>query len=241
MREGQETQLADTSEIMLSHVGTRRSHSPLLFPEQPHPSSRTERDFWSAGERDIPSFVCSPWDFYEKFIELHTGAILVLCNDRSTVRAIQHSLVSRDLFALPIIMDSIQIYAIAAGGTLCIFAFVNLLPLVIPLITRVSIFISKHFRYPYILHRHRILVGRGLGQASLYSWPTSQSTCSTSSSYCRGTALKPPTTRPLAGERALSQRSTRSPSSPGLILPSSPTYLGSRSRPSVASTGRPDG
>lgn len=89
MREGQETQLADTSEIMLSHVGKRRSHSPLLFPEQPHPSSRTERDFWSAGERDIPSFVCSPWDFYEKFIELHTGAILVLCNDRSTVRAIQ--------------------------------------------------------------------------------------------------------------------------------------------------------
>ncbi|ELR09836.1 hypothetical protein GMDG_04319 [Pseudogymnoascus destructans 20631-21] len=68
-----------------------------------------------------------------------------------------YSLVSRDLFALPIVMDAIQIYAIAAGGTLCIFAFVNLLPLLIPLVTRVSIFVSKHFRYPYILHRHRIL------------------------------------------------------------------------------------
>jgi hypothetical protein len=54
-------------------------------------------------------------------------------------------------------MDAIQIYAIAAGGTLCIFAFVNLLPLLIPLVTRVSNFVSKHFRYPYILHRHRIL------------------------------------------------------------------------------------
>ncbi|OAF59117.1 hypothetical protein VC83_04114 [Pseudogymnoascus destructans] len=54
-------------------------------------------------------------------------------------------------------MDAIQIYAIAAVGTLCIFAFVNLLPLLIPLVTRVSIFVSKHFRYPYILHRHRIL------------------------------------------------------------------------------------
>jgi len=89
MREGEETQLADTPEIMLSPVGKRRSPSPLLFPEQRHPLSRTERDFWSAGKRDIPSFVCSPWDFYEKFIELHTGAILVLCNDRSTVRVIQ--------------------------------------------------------------------------------------------------------------------------------------------------------
>ncbi|KFY03642.1 hypothetical protein V490_00110 [Pseudogymnoascus sp. VKM F-3557] len=54
-------------------------------------------------------------------------------------------------------MDAIQIYAIAAGGTLCIFAFVNLLPLLVPLVTHVSNFVSKHFRYPYILHRHRIL------------------------------------------------------------------------------------
>ncbi|ELR08502.1 hypothetical protein GMDG_00566 [Pseudogymnoascus destructans 20631-21] len=54
-------------------------------------------------------------------------------------------------------MDAIQIYSIAAGGTLCIFALVNLLPLLIPLVTRVSNFVSKHFRYPYILHRHRIL------------------------------------------------------------------------------------
>jgi hypothetical protein len=50
--------------------------------------------------------------------------------------------------------------------------------------------------------------GRGLGQASLYSWPTSQSTCPASSSYCRGTALKSPTSRTLVGERSLSQRST---------------------------------
>jgi hypothetical protein len=40
---------------------------------------------------------------------------------------------SRDLFALPIVIGAIQIHAIAAGGTLCIFAFVNLLPFLIPL------------------------------------------------------------------------------------------------------------
>lgn len=68
-----------------------------------------------------------------------------------------YSLFSRDLFALPIIMDTIQIYTIAAGGTLSLFALVNLLPLLIPLATRISLFVLKHFTYPYLLHRHRIL------------------------------------------------------------------------------------
>ena len=67
-----------------------------------------------------------------------------------------YSLFSRDLFALPIIMDTIQIYAIAAGGTLSIFALINLLPILVPLVTRIS-FLAKHLKYPYLLHRHRIL------------------------------------------------------------------------------------
>jgi ferric-chelate reductase len=54
-------------------------------------------------------------------------------------------------------MDAIQIYAIAAGATLSIFAILHLLPSLIPLFTRVSLFVSKHFTYPYLLHRHRIL------------------------------------------------------------------------------------
>lgn len=85
MREGQETQLADT---LSPAVEKRHSRSPLLFPERPHPLSRTERDFWSAGKSDIPSFACNPWDFYEKFLGLNWGTTLVVGNDRSTVRAI---------------------------------------------------------------------------------------------------------------------------------------------------------
>lgn len=84
MGDEQETQSADTSETMSSPVGQRRA----LFPEQPRPSLRADRELWSAGERAIPSFACNPWDFYEKFIELRTGSFLVLCNDRSTVRVI---------------------------------------------------------------------------------------------------------------------------------------------------------
>ncbi|OAF59411.1 p21 protein (Cdc42 Rac)-activated kinase [Pseudogymnoascus destructans] len=86
MRGGQETQLADT---LTPVVEKSHSRSPLMFLEQPHPLSRTERDFWSAGKSDIPSFGCNPWDFYEKFLELKSGTILVVGNDRSTVRAIQ--------------------------------------------------------------------------------------------------------------------------------------------------------
>ena len=54
-------------------------------------------------------------------------------------------------------MDTVQIYAIAAGGTFSIFALVNLLPFLLPLFARISIFVSKHFTYPYLLHRHRLL------------------------------------------------------------------------------------
>lgn len=78
-------QRSDTSETMSAPAGEHQ----VLFPEQPHPSLRTGRELWSAGERVIPSFDCSPWDFYEKFIELHTGGSLVLCDNRSTVRVIR--------------------------------------------------------------------------------------------------------------------------------------------------------
>jgi hypothetical protein len=70
MREGQKTQLVDTPETLTSPVvRKRRSHSLLLFPEQSHPSLRIERGFWSEGKNDIPTFVCSLWDFDEQFLE----------------------------------------------------------------------------------------------------------------------------------------------------------------------------
>ncbi|OBT41556.1 hypothetical protein VE00_09137 [Pseudogymnoascus sp. WSF 3629] len=90
MREVQEPQLADTPEIIQSPVvGKRSSPCPLLFPKQSHPLSRTDRVFWSTGKTDIPSFACSPWDFYEKFCKLRSGSILVLCNDKSAVRVLK--------------------------------------------------------------------------------------------------------------------------------------------------------
>lgn len=71
-------------------------------------------------------------------------------------RYLLYLLFSPDFVVLLVIMDTIQIYALTAGGTLSIFVLVNLLCLLIPLITRVSIFVSKHFTYPY-LRQHRTL------------------------------------------------------------------------------------
>lgn len=87
MTEGKETQVSDTPENVPSPI-IRKRRSPL-FPEHPHPLLRSEREFWSAGTKSIPSFVCSPWDFYEKFLELRTGTTLVLYNKRSAVRVVQ--------------------------------------------------------------------------------------------------------------------------------------------------------
>jgi hypothetical protein len=54
-------------------------------------------------------------------------------------------------------MDIIQIYAISAGGAFSIAAFVHLLPYISPFITYVSLGVSKHLTYPYLVDRHWIL------------------------------------------------------------------------------------
>jgi hypothetical protein len=54
-------------------------------------------------------------------------------------------------------MDLIYIYAIAAGGTFFVAALVHLLPYISPLVTYVSVSISKHLTYPYLIERHRIV------------------------------------------------------------------------------------
>lgn len=54
-------------------------------------------------------------------------------------------------------MDPTQIYAVAAGGAFSLFALVHFCPYIILFFTRVSVFISKHLTYSYLLHRHRIL------------------------------------------------------------------------------------
>ncbi|KIM95713.1 hypothetical protein OIDMADRAFT_183721 [Oidiodendron maius Zn] len=85
-------------------------------------------------------------------------------------------------------MHPIQIYAVAAGGTFSLLALVHLPPYVIPFFTRVSLFISNHLTYPYVLHRYHILGPWTRAGVAMY-YSTSQSTYSVSpSSTCRGTA-----------------------------------------------------
>ncbi|KFY42373.1 hypothetical protein V494_02448 [Pseudogymnoascus sp. VKM F-4513 (FW-928)] len=65
-----------------------RRPTRLISLEQPAPSS-TEKEFWSTGLTEIPSFDSNPWDFYEPFLTLSSGRRLVLCNDRTSVREIR--------------------------------------------------------------------------------------------------------------------------------------------------------
>ncbi|KFY32537.1 hypothetical protein V493_00088 [Pseudogymnoascus sp. VKM F-4281 (FW-2241)] len=60
-----------------------------FIAESSRPSRRIQSEVWSAGRKKIPSYVCSPWDFYEPFLNLSSRTSLVLCNDRSTLRVIQ--------------------------------------------------------------------------------------------------------------------------------------------------------
>ena len=54
-------------------------------------------------------------------------------------------------------MDVIQVYAVAAGGTIFIFILINLLPYLASLWKHISLFTLKHLTYPYLLHRHRFI------------------------------------------------------------------------------------
>jgi hypothetical protein len=54
-------------------------------------------------------------------------------------------------------MDINQYYATAAGGIVIIFVLVNFLPHITRLAKHISLLISKHYTYPYLLHRHRFL------------------------------------------------------------------------------------
>jgi hypothetical protein len=69
-------------------VGARkRPSSPSLA--QPRPCPRAIRkEFWTSGIREVPIYKCSPWDFYESFLETGTDT-LVLCNDRTEIRALR--------------------------------------------------------------------------------------------------------------------------------------------------------
>lgn len=89
MKEGTGTAPTDTEETMQSPVAAELAIDWPFIAEPPHPSRIIQSEFWSAGRRKISSYVCSPWDFYEPFLNLSSRTSLVLCNDRSTLRVIQ--------------------------------------------------------------------------------------------------------------------------------------------------------
>jgi hypothetical protein len=69
-------------------VRKRRCTLTSLCPT--HPAPRVARKkFWTARMREIPSFRCNPWDFYEPFLKLGSGLLLVLCNSGTEIRAMR--------------------------------------------------------------------------------------------------------------------------------------------------------
>lgn len=90
MKEGMGTAPTDTEETMQSPpVAAELAIAWPFIAEPSRPSRRIQSEVWSAGRKKIPSYVCSPWDFYEPFLNLSSRTSLVLCNDRSTLRVIQ--------------------------------------------------------------------------------------------------------------------------------------------------------
>ena len=56
-----------------------------------------KKEFWTAGIREIPSFKYNPWDFYKPFLKLNSSLSLILCNNKTEIRAIRtFNVVSHD-------------------------------------------------------------------------------------------------------------------------------------------------
>jgi hypothetical protein len=72
---------------------TEHSSSPApasaLLLDHTRPLRIVQQGFWTAGFKEVPHFTCSPWDFYEPFLNFGTLMSLVACNGRSTVRAVK--------------------------------------------------------------------------------------------------------------------------------------------------------
>jgi hypothetical protein len=69
-------------------IRKRRYSSISLCPTLPTPRV-TRKEFWTARMREIPSFRCNPWDFYEPFLKLGSGSSVVLCNNGAEIRAMR--------------------------------------------------------------------------------------------------------------------------------------------------------
>ena len=68
---------------------TRKNHSasPSSRPNHPWPVPKSLHPcYWTSSIQDMPSYDCSPWDYYEPFLLLDSGHKLVLCNNRTEIR-----------------------------------------------------------------------------------------------------------------------------------------------------------
>jgi hypothetical protein len=78
-----------TATVFQPAITKRTSNTPTLFPKRRHlPYTATKKELWVAEIADIPSYSCSPWDFYEPFLYIASQHSLVLCNEGSEIRAI---------------------------------------------------------------------------------------------------------------------------------------------------------
>jgi hypothetical protein len=79
----------DSPEAIQSSVFGEHPSTPSSYPEPPHLIRQNEEKFWTAGRRKIPSYVGSPWDFYEQLLKLGPWEWMMLCNDRTTLRVVE--------------------------------------------------------------------------------------------------------------------------------------------------------
>lgn len=88
MSEGPDGIPAETPTASVGKTRKRPSASTSLLPTHPPPKA-TRKEFWMARLRDIPSFKCDPWEFYEPFLKLGSGLTLVLCNNGTEIRVMK--------------------------------------------------------------------------------------------------------------------------------------------------------
>jgi hypothetical protein len=85
------------------------------------PAPSCEKEFWSAGLTEIPSFACNPWDLYEPFFKLSSGMRLVLCSDRTAVREIRDFNIPNEPLYISIrhknFFDIYEIYLFKGGSS----------------------------------------------------------------------------------------------------------------------------
>lgn len=89
MRKTLERAPANTPATSLTPT-VRKRRCTLISLCPTHPIPRVARKkFWTARMREIPSFRCNLWDFYEPFLKLGSGVSLVLCNNRTEIRVMR--------------------------------------------------------------------------------------------------------------------------------------------------------